>query len=188
VLPTLLPLPALGAALALAALVAPVTTASGPPGAAIRPAPQQASTTGVPVAVALPDGDPGYRVPAAGDVLRLFDPPEVRWGAGHRGVDLGAVPGDPVVAPAAGVVTVAGTVVDRGVVTIRHPDGLRSSLEPVAPGVQVGDVVEAGQPVGVLTDRPAHPGLHWGVRAGETYLDPLGLLPPAGPVVLLPAG
>lgn len=149
-------------------------TTAAAPGAVPAPAPSATSRT------------VEYRPPVRGTVLRLFDPPEVAWGAGHRGVDLAAPEASEVVAPAEGVVTVAGTVVDRGVVTIRHPDGLRSSLEPVTATVEVGDVVAAGEAVGVLTTRPAHPGLHWGVRDGETYLDPLSLLPSAGPVVLLP--
>lgn len=165
--PAALPSAVLGALLLLGA-------APGVPGAVPEPAPSTASRA------------VEYRPPVRGAVLRLFDPPEVAWGAGHRGVDLTAPAASEVVAPAEGVVTVAGTVVDRGVVTIRHPDGLRSSLEPVTATVEVGDVVAAGEAVGVVTDRAAHPGLHWGVRDGETYLDPLSLLPSAGPVVLLP--
>lgn len=189
-----LPVPAVCAALALLALVGgpevvgPATAATDRPPGAHGSGATEASAASGPTQVAQPAAatrGTDYRVPVGSEVLRLFDPPEVRWGSGHRGIDLGATPGAAVVAPADGVVTVAGTVVDRGVVTIRHPDGLRSSLEPVAPSVRSGDVVAAGDPVGALTDRPAHPGLHWGVRAGETYLDPLALLPDAGPVVLL---
>ncbi|PID54276.1 MAG: peptidase M23, partial [Micrococcales bacterium] len=68
-------------------------------------------------------------------VSRAFDPPPRRWLAGHRGIDMPAAEGTPVLAPRQGTVTFAGTVVDRGVVTITHPDGLRSSLEPVQPTV-----------------------------------------------------
>ncbi|GAA3766216.1 hypothetical protein GCM10022206_00780 [Streptomyces chiangmaiensis] len=52
--------------------------------------------------------------------------------------------------------------------------------------------MEPGEVVGVLEPPTAHcPGgcLHWGLRRGETYLDPLALLPPrllrAGPSRLL---
>ncbi|RYE76150.1 MAG: M23 family peptidase, partial [Myxococcales bacterium] len=38
-------------------------------------------------------------------VVHDFDPPESRWGAGHRGVDLGGHPGQAVLAAAAGRVT-----------------------------------------------------------------------------------
>jgi murein DD-endopeptidase MepM/ murein hydrolase activator NlpD len=77
-------------------------------------------------------------------------------------------------------------VVDRGVVTVQHADGLRSSLEPVAPTVDEGEPVHAGQIVGFLTERPSHPGLHWGVRDKHAYLDPLSLLCGTESVVLLP--
>ena len=132
-----------------------------------------------------------YRSPAPEPlvVARAFDRPAARWAAGHRGVDLTAAVGDVVVAPAGGLVTVAGTVVDRGVVTIRHADGRRSSLEPVTPSVAVGEQVAAGQRVGTLAAGRWHCSaacLHWGVREGTDYVDPIALLPGLGPVVLLP--
>lgn len=134
---------------------------------------------------------PRYVAPLAGelDLLRGFDPPAVRWGAGHRGVDLGAPVGQPVRSPGPGIVSFAGDVAGRGVVTVVHPDGLRSSLEPVDPTVDPGDHVEAGDPIGALSAVPGHCApsscLHWGVRDGDTYVSPLRLLR-AGPTVLLP--
>ena len=105
--------------------------------------------------------------------------------------EIEALGGSAVLAPAAGTVAVAGTVVDRGVVTIVHADGRRSSLEPVNPTVVVGQRVAAGEGVGTLSDGRSHCAtacLHWGVRQGLDYLDPLTLLPDGGPVVLLPDG
>ena len=91
---------------------------------------------------------------------------------------------------ATGTVSFSGVVVGRGVVTITHPDGVRSSLEPVDPLVRVGDRVTTGQAVGLVSGAPGHCApavcLHWGVRRGATYLDPLGLLRGFGPIVLLP--
>lgn len=133
-----------------------------------------------------------YRPPlGAGTLVEPFRRPAAPWGPGHRGVDLAAVAGTPVLAPADGVVTFAGTVVDRGVLTITHPDGLRSSLEPVIPGLGPGTRVTAGDEVAVV-GTGGHCGrvrtgcLHWGVRRSEVYLDPLALLAAAEPVVLLP--
>ncbi len=129
-----------------------------------------------------------YRPPVAGSVLRLFDPPARRWDRGHRGVDLSAVDVD-VRAPAEGIVTFSGIVVDRGVVTVTHPDGLRSSLEPVDDAPPVGTVVALGDElghVGAGAHCPGQPCVHWGVRRGEEYLDPLDLLGTVT-VVLLPA-
>ena len=122
-------------------------------------------------------------------VIRDFDPPASRFGAGHLGVDLRAVAGERVAAASAGVVRFAGPVAGRGVVVIEHPDGIRTEYEPVAPLVHVGDPVHAGDPIGVVRGR--HAGcagscLHWGARRGDSYLNPLELLRPLGPVVLLP--
>ncbi|WP_227424899.1 murein hydrolase activator EnvC family protein [Pengzhenrongella sicca] len=136
----------------------------------------------------------GYTLPLAGEpaVAQPFVAPANPWAAGHRGVDLRAAAADVVHAPAAGTVAFAGTVVDRGVLTIAHQGGLRSSLEPVDPAVSAGMSVTAGQAVGTVQPVAGHCApatcLHWGVRRGERYLDPLGLLAGAGPVVLLPGG
>ncbi|MDQ0102047.1 murein DD-endopeptidase MepM/ murein hydrolase activator NlpD [Paenarthrobacter nicotinovorans] len=122
-------------------------------------------------------------------VLRTFDPPDKPWLSGHRGVDLGPRPdGGQVTAPSDGVVAFAGVVVDRPVLTIDHGDGLRSSFEPVASSLKQGDHVAKGQTVGTL--QPGHCGsttcLHWGVRRGEEYLNPLGFVSDLRPSVLLP--
>lgn len=134
---------------------------------------------------------PGWSAPVNPAVLReRFDPPAERWSRGHRGVDLQAAAGASVGAPAPGTVVFAGRVVDRGVVTVLHDDGLRSSVEPVAASVVVGARVARGAPLGTVEDAPAATHctprcLHWGVRDGEQYVDPLRLLAGAGPVVLL---
>lgn len=131
-----------------------------------------------------------YGLPVTGRVQRLFAAPATRWAAGHRGVDLEAAPGTPIRAPAEGVVAFSGLVVDRTVLTLRHPDGRRSSLEPLADVLPEGTAVAAGDVVGLVADVPRHcaptPCVHWGVREGpDAYVDPLGLVDP-GPVVLLP--
>lgn len=122
-------------------------------------------------------------------VLAGFDPPEVAWGSGHRGVDLAASPGQDVLAPVAGTVTFSGVVVDRGVVVVTTASGLRTTFEPVEGALPTGTAVAAGQVVGRLTGGPGHCApaacLHWGVLRGETYLDPLALLG-VRRVVLLP--
>lgn len=123
-------------------------------------------------------------------VVRRFDPPPRPWLPGHRGVDLAAAPGDRVLAAGAGVVHFAGTVAGRGVVSIDHVAGLRTTYEPVTPQVRAGDRLAAGEPLGLLA--ADHPGctvaacLHWGLRRGTDYLDPLAMLG-LGRVRLLPA-
>ncbi|MFW0774504.1 M23 family metallopeptidase [Paenarthrobacter nitroguajacolicus] len=122
-------------------------------------------------------------------VLRTFDPPDKPWLSGHRGVDLGPTPdGGPVVAPSEGVVTFAGVVVDRPVLTIDQGDGLKSSFEPVTSELKVGDAVLKGQVIGAM--RAGHCSgatcLHWGVRRGEDYVNPLGFVSDTRPSILLP--
>lgn len=122
-------------------------------------------------------------------VTRPFQPPPQPWLPGHRGVDLAGVPDEVVLAAGAGVVAFAGTVAGTGVVSIDHPGGLRTTYEPVSPTVHKGQSVGVGQPIGTL--RAGHPGcpvtacLHWGLRHGSDYLDPLALLGPVR-VRLLP--
>lgn len=122
-------------------------------------------------------------------VVRLFDPPAQPWLAGHRGVDLAAPPSSAVHAAGAGTVVYAGRLAGRGVVSVAHAGGLRTTYEPVTSALRAGDPVTAGQLIGSL--EPGHPGcagpacLHWGLRSGGRYLDPLALLG-LGRVRLLP--
>jgi murein DD-endopeptidase MepM/ murein hydrolase activator NlpD len=85
-------------------------------------------------------------------------------------------------------VTFAGNVAGRGVVAVGHQGGLRTTYEPVSPGVRAGDRVLAGAVLGVLAVGQHCPRscLHWGALRGDTYLDPLTLLRPPAPPVLLP--
>lgn len=122
-------------------------------------------------------------------VLRAFDPPDKPWMSGHRGVDLGAThDGVPVTSPEAGTVSFVGVVVDRPVITIDHGDGLRSSFEPVESDLAAGAAVAKGGAIGTL--RPGHCGaqacVHWGVRRGDSYVNPLEFVTDLRPSVLLP--
>ena len=126
-------------------------------------------------------------------VLQGFRPPPQRWKAGHRGVDLSAVPGDTVVAAGPGVVTFAGPLAGRGVVTVTH-GALRTTYEPVTATGHEGDDVAAGDPIGTLASGVSHCGgypscLHWGLLRGTVYLDPLSLLGLGRPILLpIPTG
>lgn len=148
-----------------------------------------AASPGVVAGQAVPRGGFGWPLPGFPVVLRRFDPPETPYGRGHRGVDLGAPAGGEVLAVGPGIVVFAGPVAGRPVISIDHPNGLRTTYEPVTATVTPGQPVVRGQPIGAL--QPGHSGcaaaacLHWGVRRGEEYLDPLWLLSP-GHVRLLP--
>lgn len=145
-----------------------------------------APATGVPPPRDLPSF--GWPLPAPPPVVQPFEAPSSPYGPGHRGVDLAGEPGMPVVAAADGVVAFAGPVAGRSVVSIDHAGGLRTTYEPLEVLVSAGQQVTRGTVVGRLL--PGHPGcpsacLHWGLRRGAEYLDPLGLLKP-GRVRLLP--
>nr|WP_328822352.1 M23 family metallopeptidase [Micromonospora rubida] len=165
--------------------VRPGPAPTGPSGAGSAAAPAAAARAQPPAPAAR------FRWPLDGvpRPARRFAPPPQPWLPGHRGVDLVAAPGIVVRAAGSGVVLFAGPVAGRPVVTVGHDAGLRTTYEPVRPGVRAGDRVAAGTPLGRL--RPGHMGcpeaacLHWGLRRGEEYLDPLALLG-LGPVRLLP--
>jgi murein DD-endopeptidase MepM/ murein hydrolase activator NlpD len=110
-------------------------------------------------------------------VVRGFHPPAMRWTAGHRGVDLATRPGAPVRAAADGTVRFAGQIAGRGVVVVDH-GSVRTTYEPVKAEVRVGSGVVAGQPIGRIGmgSHCAAPCLHWGLRRGADYLDPLQLV------------
>lgn len=119
-----------------------------------------------------------------------FDPPADRYGPGHRGVDLRGGVGDAVHAVAAGRVTFAGQVGGVPVITIDHGQE-RSTYQPVAAAVQVGDAVEARERIGTLIGEHSHCAgacLHLGRLAGADYLDPLELLSAARFRLISPDG
>ena len=125
--------------------------------------------------------------PVEGPVMQPFsfggDP---YAGGQHRGIDVGAASNAPVRAPAAGLVSFAGSVPRGGLtVTIRTDDGYAVTLvhlgtAAVGKGQQVleGDVVGAVGPSGEAEQRS--PYIHLGVRVAADehgYVDPLTLLP-----------
>lgn len=138
----------------------------------------------VPPAAADPGGsaDPvTYVTPVDAPVVDGFRPPDTAFGAGNRGVDFAALPGDPVRAAATGEVVFAGQVGGKLHVVVLHGDGIRTSYSFLADvAVRRGDHVEQGATVG-LAGGP----VHFGARAGEAYLDPLALLGAVPPEVRL---
>jgi len=164
--------------------VAPDSTAGTSPSASIATlVPTSAASDGV------PRNRWSWPLQPRPQVVNPFDPPAVRWGSGHRGVDLDADAGQEVLAPTSGVVAFRGTVVDRGVLVLETSGGLRTTFEPVDSALEVGTSVEHGQVVGTVSAVPGHCApvtcLHWGVLDGDTYLDPLALVGVVR-VVLLP--
>ncbi|MEU1197644.1 M23 family metallopeptidase [Streptomyces sp. NPDC005813] len=193
----------------LLGLVATVLGAAGPsaPARANGPAPPAPTVSPASDSASDPeDGSSADPMPKVGrawpvgtrpPVVRGWEPPATVYSRGHRGVDLGAAPGAPVRAVAAGRVFFAGRVAGRGVVSVELPGTgappLRTTYEPVLASVRKGDEVAAGDLLGTVEGGGSHCArscLHWGLLRGSTYLDPLSLLPPwllrAGPSRLLP--
>ncbi|WP_236239755.1 M23 family metallopeptidase [Streptomyces sp. CC228A] len=155
--------------------------AAGPPPQAPAPPPPEQAARAAPRTGVWPLGPPRPRV------LRAWQPPATPYGPGHRGIDLAAPPGTPVRAAAGGRITFSGPVGGRGTlaVTLPAPPGttpLRTTYEPVRSLLPEGTAVTTGQVIATTTADPAShcaaTCLHWGLRRGDTYLDPLALLPP----------
>src|SRR5438270_4755727 len=126
--------------------------------------------------------------PASGVVLRAFsyDPLHPYDAGQHRGVDVAGATGEVVVAPAAGVVSFAGSVPGSGrSVTVETADGWSVTLTHLGSiTVQKGATVAEGDGVGTIgataESGAGAPYVQLGVRATadeQGYVDPLGLLP-----------
>ncbi|MET4782587.1 M23 family metallopeptidase [Glaciihabitans sp. UYNi722] len=128
-----------------------------------------------------------WPVAAPHPIAKPFIAPETKYSAGHRGIDMSAPDGAVVTAPTDGVVSFAGFVVDRPVLSIRHSGGLVSSYEPVATELAEGAVVTRGRPIGVLVaGHCAASCLHFGVRLDGEYVSPLNYLGGIERSILLP--
>lgn len=102
----------------------------------------------------------------------------------HMGLDLQGLRGDTVVAATRGVVELVEPFLLAGnVVYLNHGAGLLSAYFHLSRQlVEVGDTLDAGDPVGLVgaTGRVTGPHLHWVVRYGRTSVDPRSLLDVAG--------
>lgn len=122
--------------------------------------------------------DPIAVSPFPSRVLRGFNNPEKPWMPGHRGVDLAATVGSPVHAAGSGTVHFVGVIFGIPTISIAHPQGFRTTYQPVSSTLVVGDAVIVGQRIGTLSAAPRlDPGLQWGAKYDDdTYINPLGLL------------
>jgi murein DD-endopeptidase MepM/ murein hydrolase activator NlpD len=136
--------------------------------------------------------------PVRGAVLTAYANAGGPYAAGqHRGVDLSAPIGTPVLAAAGGLVRFAGLVGSSGLtVSVRTADGRfdTSYLHLATAAVRAGQAVGPGDRIGTVGTSgrrsTAAPHLHFGVRDAGTrrYRDPLGLLPPLPGVRDAPRG
>jgi hypothetical protein len=134
--------------------------------------------------------------PVDGPVLQTFNVDANPYAGGqHRGIEVGAPVGTPVLAPTSGTVSFSGSVAANGrTVTIQTAEGLSVTLVKLGTiGVSKGADVAEGAPVGTVGPSVdpaiAEPHVHLGIRRTSDpngYLDPLGFLP-ARPVSEPPA-
>lgn len=95
----------------------------------------------------------------------------------HDGIDLATPAGSPVYATADGVVERVLRSATLGLaVTLRHAHGLRTVYGHLSRcGLRAGQAVRRGQRVGVVgaTGRATGPHLHYALRQGTRFIDPL---------------
>jgi peptidase M23-like protein len=125
--------------------------------------------------------------PVDGPVLQTFNVDSNPYAGGqHRGIEVGAPVGTPVLAPTGGTVSFAGSVAANGrTVTIQTAEGLSVTLVQLGTiGVSNGADVAEGVPVGTVgpsvDSKISEPHVHLGIRRTSDpngYLDPLGFLP-----------
>ncbi|MEM8850068.1 MAG: M23 family metallopeptidase [Pseudomonadota bacterium] len=130
-------------------------------------------------------GNAAIVTPVSGVLTSGFGPrnhPILKTVRLHAGVDWAAPTGTPVRAAAAGRVTRAGVAGGYGnLVSLAHAGGLETRyahLNRFAPGLAVGDPVEAGQIIGEVgtTGRSTGPHLHFETRLAGEPVDPMPLL------------
>jgi murein DD-endopeptidase MepM/ murein hydrolase activator NlpD len=131
-------------------------------------------------APAAPASMPPYLRPVRGAILRHYEPPPTPYSAGHRGIDMRAAVGTPVLAANDGVVAFAGQVGGRLFVSIDHADGIRTTYSFLSAifvkqgaAARRGDVIAAS---GTGDGSSPEPHLHFGARVGADYIDPEPLL------------
>jgi len=126
--------------------------------------------------------------PARGRISGLFGSQRIYRGVPasyHSGVDIAAGAGAPVVAPADGVVVLAGPPafsLEGNLVIIAHGMGLNSAfLHLSSVDVREGQRVRQGEKIGNvgMTGRATGPHLHWAMKWKDARIDPQ---PVAGPM------
>ena len=175
---------ALAATTGLAWLLTVAAPGAGTPPAApghpfalgIPPAPGLSAASGIPPGSGADRSGCPWIAPVDAPVVDRFRPPPDPYGPGNRGLEYGAVAGQPVVAVAPGRVGFVGPVAGRRYVVVEHAGGLRSTYGPLAVALAVpGQLVAAGEGIGT-----AAPGLLLTARLGtgdsQRYIDPAPLL------------
>lgn len=126
----------------------------------------------------------GFIQPVSGRVTGVYGSQRILNGeprAPHWGVDIAAPTGTPVLAPAAGLITLvhADMYFSGGTVFLDHGHGLISAFlhfDEIL--VEVGDYVTQGEVIGRVGEsgRATGPHLDWRISLGDIRIDPMLLL------------
>nr|WP_301287204.1 M23 family metallopeptidase [Sphingobium sp. OAS761] len=129
--------------------------------------------------------------PRTGRISGLFGAQRIyqgQPGSYHGGVDIAGATGEPVVAPADGVVILAASdapfTLEGHLLMIDHGHGLNSAFLHLSRiDVRMGDHVRQGQRIGAVgaTGRATGPHLHWGMKWNDARIDPLLIAGPMPP-------
>lgn len=117
-------------------------------------------------------------VPAM-EIVEAFDPPREAWLKGHRGIDVLTVSGEPLRAPAAGIIRFRGSVAGTATVSIETDDGHVVSFQPAESELKKGERFAAGAEIGTVGEGShcdescLHIGV-WLATGDKEYLDPAG--------------
>jgi septal ring factor EnvC (AmiA/AmiB activator) len=117
--------------------------------------------------------------PVSGRLVRKWNEPD-EAGMASKGLAFETRPGAQAVAPFAGRVAYAGLFRGYGhILIIEHPDGYHSLLAGLDRiDAAVGQVLVAGEPVGVMKPGDARPVLYLELRRNGQPLNPLPWLAP----------
>ncbi|MBX3493326.1 MAG: M23 family metallopeptidase [Parvibaculum sp.] len=134
--------------------------------------------------------------PATGPISGVFGSQRIYNGEPrrpHYGVDVAAPTGTPIVAPQAGVVTLAEADMyfEGGLVFLDHGHGVTSVMMHMSRvDVETGQRVEQGETIGAVgsTGRSTGPHLHWGMFWRGAQIDPATLVGPMPDAASLAAG
>lgn len=111
---------------------------------------------------------PCWRPPVAAAVADPFRQPDCPWCPGNRGIEYATAPGDIVTSVAAGTVTFAGSIAGIRYVVVEIANRWRITYGNLSDSeLRVGKTVVAGMAIGATAGA-----FHFGLRDGETYIDP----------------
>jgi hypothetical protein len=117
------------------------------------------------------------------DTVNHYIAPMTEYGEGHRGIDLAAQIGEPVLSPADGEISFVGKVGYRNVISVRFGNSLNASMEPVCSELIEGTFVLMGEEIGLVCEPDplylwhcSEKCLHFGTKSEAGYFSPLALI------------